>query len=245
MLLALPLFGCPGDDSTPMTTASNGTDTNASTGSATTVGPSTGSIGTDDDTGEDQTSLDGDESSGAPAEPVEVIGPYSIFATPTAGTIVGEPDDPAVFLPLHIVDVPISISEAFSGTPVLDDGWSPLSIGQQLNLEFAPGTLTNVDGPDLLLFSSYPADVDEYTLSVGNDDFSATVDVDDATATTVATKVQYFLVGYGGPYPTDVLALEIDLAELGLGAGEEVTSVRVQCRNDGCDPLGVVSLSPR
>jgi hypothetical protein len=173
-----------------------------------------------------------------PAQAAEIIGPYTIVATPIAASLVsgGGPS----FNWLNIANTPVSVNDAFTGFGVIDDGYANAASGSTLLLTFAPGTLVNQSGPDLVLFDA-DDNLNVYLVSTSADGFSHPIAAS-ATASTGVTR-NYFLGGTG-PSSYGVFATTIDLSAFGIPAEQAVNQVQIFTEGPSNDPLGLGVLAP-
>jgi hypothetical protein len=185
---------------------------------------------------------DGDTTTGEDKDPIEILGPYEIFAWPVAADMSTQGAQ-QYFLPMNVIDVPTTVEQAFTGAPALDDGWANIPIQNPITVTFELGCLTNGPGSDLVMFSGFPTDGDDYSVSTNLDGFAVDVLVSSDGATTVLQDATYYLIGTGADYLTDVYATELDLDQLGIAADAEVETVRLVCESDSCDLFAVGSLS--
>lgn len=164
----------------------------------------------------------------------EIIGPYTIVATPSAASLVFGGGGPQ-FNWLNIVNTPVTVNEAFTGFGLVDDGYANAEAGAAMLLSFAPGTLRNNAGPDLVLFDA-DNNLNVYLVSTSADGFSHQ-NVASATTNTGVTR-NYFLGG-AGPSSYDLYATTIDLSSFGIPAGQDVAQVRLFCEGPSNDLLGL------
>src|SRR5262245_58371581 len=161
----------------------------------------------------------------------EVIGPYTIVAAPVSAALVGGGGGNW----LNVVNVPVSIDQAFTGFSVIDDGWGNVASGTTLRLTFAPGALRNQPGPDLVLFDA-DDNLNVYLVSTSHDNFAAQRVISPVTDTGVDRN--YF---FGGQGPTlfRVFAATIDLSSFNIPQGQTVDQIRVFAEGPSNDPLGL------
>lgn len=165
------------------------------------------------------------------AQAAETIGAYTIVATPTAASLVsGGP-----FHWLNVVNAAISVNTAFTGSPMLDDGFGNAASGTDILLTFAPGTLRNGSGPDLVVFDA-DDNLNVYLVSTSADGFAHSISA--AATTNTGVTRNYFLDGVG-PTTYGVYSGTIDLSSFGIPAGQAVDQVRLFCEGPSNDPLGL------
>lgn len=167
----------------------------------------------------------------------EIIGGYAISATPvSAQEIVG---GGGIWSSLNIVNVPLSINDAFSGSPLADDGYANGQAGVTVQCTFAVGDLVNGSGPDLLFVDSRYSD-NSYNIYIGNDGFTVPMFAGGA-GSSGDTRDYYY--GGGGPYRADLIVYAFDLSSWGVAPGGVVTDVRFVGLSDQVDPIGFGSIN--
>jgi hypothetical protein len=163
----------------------------------------------------------------------EIIGPYTVVAAPTSAVLLT--GGGASFNWLNVVNAPVSIDQALTGFSLIDDGYGNAQSGTTLRLTFAPGSLTNHAGPDLLLLDANN-DGNQYRVATSHDGFSHEILVTASTDTGVDRN--YFFGGQG-PTTFDVMAAAIDLSSLNVPPGGSVDQVRLFTEGGSNDPLGL------
>lgn len=168
---------------------------------------------------------------GLPLAAQETIGPFDIGQAPASAT-----GSVGIYWG-NIVNVPVSINDAFSGFSIIDDGWINISVGDFYEVTFSPPIVNGV-GPDVVIFDAH-YDFGDYTLRTSYDGFSATW-IPAGWVDTGETRLYYY--GGFGPASADVWGAPVDLSSLGVPAGATVASIRATANNAACDPLGIGAL---
>jgi hypothetical protein len=168
----------------------------------------------------------------------ETIGGYTIGATPIrAQEIVG---GGANWDWLNVVNAPVSINDAFSGSLLADDGYANGAAGVTVQCTFAAGDLVNGPGADLIFVDSRFSN-NSYDIFIGNDGF--TLSQLAAGAAPSGDTRQYFYGGFG-PFGANLIVYAFDLSAWGVAPGGVVTDVRFVGLTGEVDPIGFGSLTP-
>ena len=165
----------------------------------------------------------------------EVIGPWTITMVPSSAT--GTMNVDANWL--NIVNTPVTLSEAFSGSSVIADGVANISTGDYYQVTF-PTPVVNGPGPELVVFEAR-YDNGDYTIACDYDGFATTLSLPEGSFVDSGVSRDYFYAG-SGLYGASIWGATVDLSALGVPDGASVTQVRVIAIDDQCDPLGVGSL---
>lgn len=171
----------------------------------------------------------------------ETIGPWEILAAPVSATLVAGGD--GTFGWLNVVDRPVSLSEAFSGFSIIDDGFANADAGTIIEVTFALGDVVNIDGPDIVLFEAR-FDDGAYAVSTEYDGFLMEFFLPLGAFQDTGVDRDYYYENNNQINAADVWAAQIDLSDLGVPLGESVASIRFRATNDLTDPLGIGSLVP-
>ena len=163
----------------------------------------------------------------------EIVGPYVIIAAPVEAELLA--GGGASFDWLNVVNTPVSVDEAFTGLSVSADGFANAQSGTVVRLTFAPGTLVNRPGPDLVLLDA-GNDLNVYVASTSHDGFTQSLVLNAITDT--GEDRAYFQDG-AGPAPHDVLAASIDLSSFDVPEGVSVAQVRLFTEGPSNDLLGL------
>jgi hypothetical protein len=163
----------------------------------------------------------------------EIIGPYAVSATPVSVTL--KSGGGASFTWLNVVNSPLTLQAALTGFSVLDDGYGNAQSGTTLRLVFAPGTLYNRPGADLVLFDA-GNDLNIYLAASNYDNFSHQ-QVLSASTDTGLDRTYFF--GGTGPTTFDVMAGTIDLTSLNVPPGQSVSEIQLFTEGPSNDPLGL------
>jgi hypothetical protein len=168
---------------------------------------------------------------GLPLTAQETIGPFDIGQAPVSATGSVGPYWG------NVVNVPVSINDAFSGFSIIDDGWINISVGDFYEVTFSPPIVNGI-GPDIVVFDAH-YDFGDYTLRTSYDGFSASW-IPTGWVDTGETRLYYY--GGVGAASADVWGAPVDLSNLGVPAGASVASIRATANNASCDPLGMGAL---
>ena len=173
---------------------------------------------------------------------VEVIGPWTIHAAPISATeIVG---GGILWNWLNVVEVPVSINDAFSGFSIIDEGFANGNFGTTVEMTFAAGELRNLAGLDFVVFDARFSD-NSYAVSTSFDGFVTEWELPDSVfADTGVDRFYFYGSSPGDSFAADVMAVGVDLSDLGVPLYTVVTSLRLIGRSDQVDPLGIGSLIP-
>ncbi|MHC4824635.1 MAG: hypothetical protein ACYTEP_11560 [Planctomycetota bacterium] len=165
----------------------------------------------------------------------QTLGPWELTAPDSAAQIVGPGSS---FGWLNVVNNPVTLSEAMSSDPIESAGFANAAAGDTIEVTFLNG-VTNRPGADLVMLDSQ-FDLGIYAISSDFDGFSSSVSVDTTFGIQVASTSYYYLSG--GPYAAGVFGVEVDLSDIGVPAGGNVTSLRFSCTNTGCDPITLAKI---
>ncbi len=171
----------------------------------------------------------------------ETIGIWEIQSAPTSATFqTGDPQ--AVITWMNVNNVNISISDAFSGMSVIDDGLGNIPSNSIMEMTFAPGTALNVPGNDLVVFEARftPG---SYLISTSYDNYSSSVSILQSNFVFTGLSRAYYYGLNWGPFSAQVWGAPIDLSQLGVPLGQYVDKIRLIATSSGADPLGIGSLS--
>jgi len=168
----------------------------------------------------------------------ETIGPYTVNQTPIAASLTS--GGGGSFNWLNVANVPVSINEAFTGFSVIADGYANAPAGTTIILTFAPGSLYNGSGPDLVLFDA-DNDGNNYRVATSYNNFASEILLTPVNFIDTGVDRSFF---YGGTGPTNynITASEIDLSLLGVPTGALVEQVRLFCEGASNDPLALAAV---
>ncbi len=169
----------------------------------------------------------------------EVVGPWNIVATPDSAAFVGVPQTGW----LNVVDAPVSFDDALTGFSVLDDGWANLLTDTVFELTFGAGVLLNNAGDDLVVLDAR-YDAGSYALSTNLDGFTAELALTSGLFSDTGVNRDYYYENNDILNPADIWGVGVDLSDLGIGAGVEVSAVRLRATNSSTDPIAVGVLGP-
>lgn len=165
----------------------------------------------------------------------ETIGPYTIVEAPISATLTS--GGGASFNWLNVVNASVSINEAFTGFSVIADGYSNGNAGTTIIVTFAPGSLHNGPGYDLVLFDAVN-DGNTYRIAASHNNFASEMLLTSPDFTDTGVDRTYYFGGTG-PFTYDVTAAEIDLSSMGVPDGATVDQVRIFAEAPSADPLGI------
>ncbi len=171
----------------------------------------------------------------APSVLADDIGPWTVTPPDSATLVSGGGGS---FGWLNVVNVGVSINDAFTGSPILDDGFANADLGTTIEVTFASG-VANSAGADFVLFDA-AFDNGEYVVSSDYDGFVATVGV--GFTLTGEARSYYYEHNPDGPFPADIWGGEVDLSDIGVPSGTKVTRIRFTTTNTGGDPIGCGSI---
>lgn len=169
----------------------------------------------------------------------EVVGTWNIVATPDSAAFVTTPESGW----LNVVDAPVSFNDALTGFSVLDDGWANLDPGAIFELTFGAGVLKNNAGFDLVVLDAH-YDSGSYALSTNLDGFTAELALGSALFSYTGVDRDYYFENNDILNPSEIWGVGVDLSDLGIGAGVEVSAVRLRATNSSTDPIAVGVLGP-
>ncbi|MFG0329887.1 MAG: hypothetical protein ACF8PN_08320 [Phycisphaerales bacterium] len=166
----------------------------------------------------------------------ESIGPWELRAPDQAKLIAGGGPDWAY---LNVIDQSVSLVDAFTGEPMLDDGFGNADAETIVQVGFDE-VVTNGPGPDLVILEAQ-YDKGVYAISCNYDDFIA-----EATPTMIFTgekRGYYYQILGHGPFSADIYGGEIDLSDLGVPDGDTIRAARFRTTNDACDPIALAAIA--
>lgn len=173
---------------------------------------------------------------GARAE-AEIIGFWDVVAPSSAHLVTG--GGGTYFDWLNVVNAPVTIEEAFTGHPMLDDGYANFSTDTILELDYGPGVLRNDPGDDLVLFDAR-FDANSYSVTASFDGFASQLLLPSNAFVYTGESRLYYYAGLDLPYTATIWAVPFDLSALGVSDGATVASIRVRSlEDDGGDLIGV------
>lgn len=171
----------------------------------------------------------------------DIVGPWDIRSAPVSATFqTGDPG--AAITWMNINNVEITISEAFKGMSVIEDGLGNLPSDSVIEMTFECGTALNIPGNDVVIFEARftPG---SYLFSTNYDSFTAFLDIDETDFSYTGVQRSYYYGLDWGPFPAAVWGAPIDLSQLGIPIGTSVGTIRLVTTSNGVDPLGVGSLT--
>jgi len=160
------------------------------------------------------------------------IGPWTVRPATSAELIEG---GGGAWGWINVINTYVSINNAFSGAPIVDDGYANADAGTIIEVVFDP-PVANRPGPDLVMFD-VRWDAGEYLISTDFDDFLA-----QAAPSVIDSgegREYYYALNWYGPFPGDIWGGEIDFSDLDVPSGAAVARVRFETSNDAGDPLGI------
>lgn len=171
----------------------------------------------------------------------EIIGPWDISDAPVSAALVA--GGGGAWDWLNVVNAPISVSTAFSGFSIIDDGYANGPAGTTVEMTFAPGVAVNGPGDDLVVFDGRYS-VNSYAWSTSYDGFVAEEALPGGAFAFTGVVKSYFYGG-GGPFSALVMAKAVDLSTLGVPLGASILKVRLRGTTTEVDPLGIGVLRGR
>ena len=167
----------------------------------------------------------------------ELIGFWNLEAPESAELLSG---GTSVFFDwLNVVNEPVTIEEAFTGYPILNDGYANLSRDTVVELGYREGAARNRPGSDLVLFDAR-FDANSYAVSTSYDEFSSELFLLASTFVFTGETRQYYYGGSPLPFTADIWGVAFDLSALGVPEGSIVDKIRVRSlEDDGGDLIGV------
>lgn len=171
----------------------------------------------------------------------EIIGPYTIESAPVSAQVIAVGG--SLWGWVNVVDSYVSVNDAFTGFSILDDGYANPT-GLTLELTFAPGTVVNATGNDLVLFDGRFS-LNSYAVSTDYDNFTAELALPDTVFVDTGLDRVYYYQHSPNPGDTtqaDIMAAAFDLSSLGVPAGAQVLKVRIRATSSEVDPIGLGSL---
>lgn len=171
----------------------------------------------------------------------ETIGPWDIRSAPVSA--IFETGDPTFEIDwININNVDISLSEAFAGMSVIDDGLGNIPVDSLIEMTFEAGTALNIPGIDFVIFEARFSP-GSYAFCTNYDNFNSFLEVDENEFSYTGIQRDYYYGLDWGPFTAEVWGAPIDLSQLGIPIGASVETIRLVTTSEGLDPLGVGSLS--
>lgn len=168
----------------------------------------------------------------AGAASAETIGGYTIVDTPVRARLVA--GGGAGWDWLNVVNAPVSVNDAFSGSLLADDGYANGPAGTTVEATFAAGALVNNPGVDFIFVDSRYS-LNEYNIYIDADGFTTPQFAGGAAGT--GEFRNYFYAG-GGPFNAELIVYAFDLSTWGVPLGGVVSSVRFEGLSSEIDPIG-------
>ncbi|MBN1919543.1 MAG: PEP-CTERM sorting domain-containing protein [Verrucomicrobia bacterium] len=178
-------------------------------------------------------------SSSSPAS--ETIGPYTIESAPMSAQVIALGG--SLWGWINVTNAYVSVNDAFTGFSILDDGYANPT-GVTIEMTFAPGTVINTTGTDLVVFDGRLS-VNSYAISTDYDNFATELALPDTVFTDTGVDRDYYYQHSPDPnatYHADIMAAAVDLSSLGIPDGTQVLKVRVRSTSSEVDLIGVGSL---
>lgn len=170
----------------------------------------------------------------------EVVGDWTLMAPDSASHVAGTFNDQKW---LNVANESSSITDAFTGTGLLDAGFANSDFGLTFEVFFNDGVV-NAAGTDLVLFDAQ-FDAGPYQISTDWDGFSSTLLLDASSFSDTGESRDYFYGNNsGGPFDAQVWAKDFDLSWFGVPDGESVYSVRFMVAGTGADPIALAAIVP-
>lgn len=172
----------------------------------------------------------------------ETIGPWTLDAAPVQASLLA--GGGSFWDWLNIVDVPLTVDEAFTGFSIIDDGYGNAEAGTTVEVIFEAGALVNhAGGPDLVFFEGqFTPGTGMYALTV--DGFEGVLILGTGGLPFIDSGVdRSYFYGFNHQLSTaDVFGAEIDLDFFGVTVGDFVTTLRIEVLTDFRAPLGFGAL---
>lgn len=162
----------------------------------------------------------------------ETIGGYTIVDTPIRAVQLS--GGGALWDWLNVVNAPVTINDAFSGSLLADDGYANGNAGTTVQCTFAAGALVNNPGVDFIFVDSRYS-FNEYNIFIDADGFTTPQFAGGAAGT--GEFRSYFYAG-GGPFTAELVVYAFDLSSWGVAPGGVVTDVRFTGLSSEIDPIG-------
>ncbi|MFG0329886.1 MAG: hypothetical protein ACF8PN_08315 [Phycisphaerales bacterium] len=166
----------------------------------------------------------------------ETVGPWTLRAPDSASQIAG---GGSIWAYINVLDAPVSIFDAFTGEPMLNDGYANGDLGTIVEVGWSGG-VTNGPGPDLVMLDAV-FDQGEYAISCDFDGFVA-----ESIPTMVfsgESRAYYYQTAGHGPFPADIYGGEIDLSDLGVPDGDTIFAARFRTTNTAGDPVALAAIA--
>lgn len=169
----------------------------------------------------------------------EIVGPYNIVQAPVSAQLIsgGGPS----WAWCNVVNSAIDLNTAFSGSPIIDDGYCNGTTGTTVQVEFG-SPIVNGAGNEFVMFDGRFSPND-YRVATNWDNFGATLLLPANAFTDTGVDRDYYYGGTG-PFSANVMGHAFDLSDLGVPLGSSVTSVRFIAVSSQVDPLGIGALVP-
>ncbi len=172
-----------------------------------------------------------------------VIGPWDVQSAPQSATLVSGGGSSWGWL--NVANSAVSVSEAFSGMPILNDGYANADNGTIVELNFAAGDAKNVAGPDLVMFDAH-YDTGAYVVSTSYDSFAAELFLPVSSFINTGESRVYYYEKTAGTYSATIWGAAFDLSDLGVPMDTSVAAVRFRAAsayNTQADPIGMGALA--
>ena len=174
------------------------------------------------------------------AQANEVIGDSTLMAPDSASHVAGDFNE---LKWLNVDNEFASVTDAFTGSGLLDSGFANSDFGLTFEVLFNDG-VTNTAGTDMVLFDAR-FDAGPYQISTDWDGFSSTLMLDASSFTDTGESRDYFFgINTNGPFNAQLWARDFDLSWFGVPEGETVHSVRFMIAGSGADPIALAAIVP-
>lgn len=141
---------------------------------------------------------------------------------------------------LNVSNAPLTLDQAMTSMPVETGAFANADVGTVVEVKFGGGVVNNA-GPDLVMLDAQ-FDEGEYAISSDYDGFASSTYVNTLGATVRASVSYHYEFNASGPFPADVVGVEVDLDALGVPAGSTVFSLRFECLSTRCDPVTLAKI---
>jgi len=171
----------------------------------------------------------------------ETIGSYTVESAPVSAQVIAVGG--SLWGWINVTNSYVSVNDAFTGFSILDDGYANPT-GVTIEMTFAPGTLINTAGTDLVVFDGRLS-VNSYAISTEYDSFATELALPSTVFVDTGVDRDYYYQHSPDPnatYHADIMAAVVDLSSLGVPDNTQVLKIRVRSTSSEVDLIGVGSL---
>jgi hypothetical protein len=141
----------------------------------------------------------------------EIIGPFEVVLAPVSATLV-QGNNPTGGC--STVNTPIGVDAAFSGSPIIDDGFCNLAPGTTIQVDFGTG-IPNLAGDDLPLLDARFS-VNDYAVSTDWDGFTAMLALPGSNGIDTGEVRTYYYDNQPATSTAHVIEQPFDLSDLSV-----------------------------